>query len=74
MYRNLMLGLGFFLSMIAGGVLGMFCLTNPIRSGGPEEEAYEISRNIIVGTILGGAAWKIWQAWNTRPQPPADSN
>lgn len=71
MYRNLLLGLGLFLSMIVGGILGLFCLTNPIRSGGPEEDAWELSRNIVIGTILGGVAWKLWQWWNVRREPPS---
>ena len=74
MYRNLLLGLGLLLSMIAGGFLGLFCLTNPIRSSTtPEGDAYELSRNIVIGTILGGVAWKLWQWWNMRRQPPSNS-
>jgi hypothetical protein len=66
MFRNLFMGLGFGLAMIVGGVLGMIFLTPPFGHG-PPGDTYDVARAIVVGTILGGIAWKVAEHWRKRP-------
>ena len=46
--------------MLVGGFLGMSCLTPSVGHGEPGD-TYEMVRGVIVGTILGGIAWKVLQ-------------
>ena len=62
MLRQAALAAGLGLSMAAGGMIGL-ALFGPTTTHGPEEAIWQTVRAIVIGTIAGGATWKIaeWQ-------------
>ena len=66
MYRNLMAGFCFFWCMLFGGAIGVLCFTSPISSGDRETDVWNAAIRAVIGVILGGIAWKVWEGRHTR--------